>query len=201
MSTPQLASLVVIRFHFLFLFSEFIPNVILEKLSPWQSATVPMSTEWDAADDSEYTEHKSDDDDWPSDASCGPETQADNSHGKDSKPSRSIRKKKRYLKCKQVSPNEFLYADKYKISFDGVKYSCGLCSSSLFKRNTMTTHIRRIHMRDKSNYLCQIKKYYSQLFSTWDYFLVFIFRIYPERYIGKAIAISIRPRVNRMGCS
>ena len=128
---------------------------MLENLSPSQLVSVRVSTEWDAVG-GEFTEHKSDDDYWPSDISCDPETESNTCRRKDGEPSGSIRKKKRYLKCKQVGLNEFLYAEKFKISFDGVKYSCGLCSSSLSKKNTMVTHIRKIHMLNKSNYFCQI---------------------------------------------
>ena len=128
---------------------------MLENLSPSQIVSVQMSTEWDAVN-GEFSKHESDENNCPSDASCGPETQNSNFHGRNSKLSGSVRKKKRYLKCEQVGPNEFLYAAKYKISFDGVKYSCGLCSSSLLKKDTMVTHIRRIHMRDKSKYFFPI---------------------------------------------
>ena len=123
---------------------------MLEKPPPPHIQSVSVSTEWDAVNEN-VTEHKLDDDYCPSDASCGPETQANNFHFKTNDSSEG--NFRRNLKCKQVGPNEFLYAEKFKISFDGVKYSCGLCSSSLSKKNTMVTHIRRIHMHDKSNCL------------------------------------------------
>ena len=104
-----------------------------------------MSTEWDAVDDN-VTEHESDDANRPCDGMM--------KNGKKKEPSgRKIGKK---LRCIPAGPNEFLYATKYTISFDGVKYCCGECSYFSDKKDTVLTHIRRRHIRDKGNYFCQI---------------------------------------------
>ena len=161
---------------------------MLEK--PSQLLSVPVSKKRDAVNEN-VTEHKSDDDYCPSDVSSGPEAQNNNFCGSNSKPTRrnpnNKRKMKRssgkkiggILRCVPVGPNEFLYAEKYKITFNGAKYSCGLCPYISPKKDHVLTHIRRRHMRDKSNYfLPHLKKRFT--FSFPCHHLLFFSEVTPN---------------------
>ena len=55
---------------------------------------------------------------------------------------------KQQFSAVQVTENEYLYGGKYRIFFQGGKYTCGLCSHQRFDLHDLYGHIRLRHCHD-----------------------------------------------------
>ena len=57
-------------------------------------------------------------------------------------------KPRRLYEFQEISPNEFMYAEQYKISFDGLRYYCQECFLHYSKIESMLQHIRNVHIKN-----------------------------------------------------